>query len=216
MNKISVFWLIIIIGFLSPISVASPVKITLPVETIKLRPSKLPGFSLAMQKCTLCHSSDYIDLQPPGMSQGAWTNQVLKMRSAFSAPLNDAEISQIGAYLAVAYGNASENDPSIKLASENAIIDSNVGGLNSKNALDIPTLLTVNACVGCHANNAPLIGPSFKSISNRYKNDPIAGEKLMKSIRSGAVGRWGNQPMPPMNTLTDGQIMALIQYVLAQ
>ncbi|MDB5966566.1 MAG: cytochrome, partial [Polaromonas sp.] len=37
----------------------------LPAETAKLKPSRLPGYQLALQKCGICHSADYIAQQPP-------------------------------------------------------------------------------------------------------------------------------------------------------
>ncbi len=59
---------------------AAPVEITLPTETATLRESTLPGYTLAQQKCSICHSVDYINYQPPGMDLEQWTAEMTKMQ----------------------------------------------------------------------------------------------------------------------------------------
>ena len=83
-----------------------PLTIKLPPETARLKPSALPGYQAALQKCGICHSADYINLQPPAMTQPQWTAEVRKMQHAYAAPLTDKEVADIGEYLAVAYGGA--------------------------------------------------------------------------------------------------------------
>jgi mono/diheme cytochrome c family protein len=80
--------------------------VTLPLETAKLKPSKLAGYQIAMQKCGICHSADYISQQPPAMTATQWTAEVRKMEHAYAAPLSDSDVAQIGEYLAVTYGGA--------------------------------------------------------------------------------------------------------------
>ncbi|MGH8375674.1 MAG: c-type cytochrome, partial [Pseudomonas sp.] len=83
---------------------AAPLSITLPPETAALKPSTLPGYPLAQQKCSICHSADYINFQPPGMSLAQWTAEAGKMQHVYGAPISDQEVNVIGAYLAVTYG----------------------------------------------------------------------------------------------------------------
>src|SRR6186713_2361330 len=80
--------------------------VTLQLETAKLKPSKLAGYQIAMQKCGICHSADYINQQPPAMTAVQWTAEVRKMEHAYAAPLSDSDVAQIGEYLAVTYGGA--------------------------------------------------------------------------------------------------------------
>ncbi len=77
--------------------------ITLPAETAVLRTSELSGYAIASAKCGLCHSADYVNLQPPGMSVAQWTSEVTKMQRAFGAPIEDSEIEPLANYLASAY-----------------------------------------------------------------------------------------------------------------
>ncbi len=83
--------------------VAAPKSIVLPVETAKLKESTHPGYMIALQKCSICHSADYINLQPPGMNLKQWTAEVSKMQQAYGAPISDSEAKLIGEYLAAAY-----------------------------------------------------------------------------------------------------------------
>jgi len=81
--------------------------IELPAETAQLRPSTLPGYSIASQKCGICHSADYILYQPPGMTLAQWTAEVKKMQHAYGAPIDENEIEALSEYLAAVYGDAS-------------------------------------------------------------------------------------------------------------
>ncbi|MEO5820675.1 MAG: cytochrome c [Vicinamibacteraceae bacterium] len=96
---------------------AQPKRMTLPPDTSRLRPSDLPGYAIAQQKCGICHSADYVSFQPPNMTQAQWTAETTKMRQAYGAPVDDQEIRSLGAYLAVAYGSASATDASVIEAS---------------------------------------------------------------------------------------------------
>ena len=66
-----------------------------------LRPG--PGVEVTQQHCVLCHSTDYIVLQPRG-DQKQWDGVVTKMIKVFGAPVSDADARTIAEYLARAYG----------------------------------------------------------------------------------------------------------------
>src|ERR1035441_1220134 len=77
--------------------------IKLPKETAVLRPSELIGYKIAQEKCGICHSADYINLQPPGMTLAQWNAEMVKMQHAYGAPLDEEEIKQLSIYLTSAY-----------------------------------------------------------------------------------------------------------------
>ena len=62
------------------------------------------GQDKAETLCNICHSVDYITMQPR-VSKAAWTGSVTKMRKAFGAPVSDADADVIISYLAANYGN---------------------------------------------------------------------------------------------------------------
>lgn len=184
-------------------------EIALPAEQGSWRDSTMPGRQLAEQKCTICHSIDYIDYQPPGMNLEKWTGEVAKMQRAFGAPLDDAEIKSIGAYLAVAYGSAQETDEAVILASA-------APEPAQAAADDVQMLLSANGCLGCHAVDKKVVGPAYRDVAARYKGDEQALAKVTAGIRKGGAERWGDVPMPAMPNLTEAQAQLLAGFVLQQ
>ena len=96
-----------ILAAATTVAIAAPRTITLPAEDAALKPSALPGYAVAQQKCGICHSADYVDYQPPGMTLAQWTAEMKKMKALYGAPLDDREIDLLAAYLATTYGDAS-------------------------------------------------------------------------------------------------------------
>ncbi len=73
-------------------------------------------------------------------------------------------------------------------------------------------LLQKNACVGCHAMDGKLVGPSFKDVASKYKGRADAVNYLAGKIKSGGQGVWGSMPMPPQ-TLSDAEAAQLAQWL---
>ena len=193
--------------------------ITLPPDVSKLRPSNLPGYALAQQKCGICHSADYISYQPPGLSLAQWTAEMDKMQHSYGAPLDRTEVALIGAYLAVAYGSAKASDaPVVALTASYKAAEKAQGSkpAGDNSAMDVQALLTANACLACHALQKAVVGPAFSAVAAKYKADAAAPALLAKSIRQGGVGKWGQVAMPPMAQLSDEQVRALAAFVLKQ
>jgi cytochrome c len=76
------------------------------------------------------------------------------------------------------------------------------------------SLAKKNACLGCHATNKKIVGPSFESIASKYKNDPKAQLFLKNKILKGGSGSWGVVPMPANGKLSDADLMLLTSWVL--
>lgn len=86
------------------IAYAQDVKhITLPGIQIKLAPGA--GVEKVSTLCNICHSLDYITMQPPG-TKAQWAAEVTKMRRVMGAPINDDDALLIIDYLAAHYGAA--------------------------------------------------------------------------------------------------------------
>ncbi|OQK15856.1 hypothetical protein AU255_16840 [Methyloprofundus sedimenti] len=180
------FTLIITLIMLQTQAAAEQIK--LPPETAKLRVSKLPGYTLATQQCLICHSADYINYQAPDMTQSQWTNEVFKMQRSYGAMFSEHEARSIGAYLAVAYGNAKATDDSVVAASK---LDPSAENSNANTIIDVQVLLNNNGCLACHAINKKLVGPAFHEIATKYKGDAGAKSKLAASIQKGVPENGG-------------------------
>lgn len=211
MQRTASIALCLVIGLAAASASAAPTEIKLPPDPSKLRDSKLPGYAVAQQKCGICHSADYISYQPPGMSQAQWTAETTKMQHSYGALMSDDDVKLIGAYLAVAYGSAKATDASV-VALSAAAEPAAAGGA----AIDVQALLTSNACIGCHAVDKKVVGPSFHEVAAKYKGDANAQATLAGSIQKGGVGKWGQVAMPPTAGLNDAQAKALAAFVLRQ
>ncbi|MGZ8274604.1 MAG: c-type cytochrome [Burkholderiaceae bacterium] len=71
-------------------------------------------------------------------------------------------------------------------------------------------------CLACHATDKKLVGPSYKDVSAKYKNDKNAPATLAKKIREGGVGNWGQVPMPANPQVSEQEAATLSKWVLAQ
>lgn len=72
------------------------VSVTLPTETASFQPG--PGMELAKSQCLVCHSADYVYMQPP-LSEEKWSAVVKKMKKVFGSPVADENIQAIAQYL---------------------------------------------------------------------------------------------------------------------
>ncbi|WP_455287148.1 SorB family sulfite dehydrogenase c-type cytochrome subunit [Cupriavidus necator] len=190
--------------------------IRLPAENVKLKPAKLPGYGIAMQKCAICHSADYVSYQPPGLSLAQWTAEMKKMQQAYGAPIDDAEVEQLGAYLAVAYGSAKLKDPEIVAIAQKSGKPAAPASAPAAASVDVQGLLAKNACLSCHSVTQKVVGPAYHEVAARYKNDAQAQARLEASIRGGSSGKWGAVPMPPFAGLKAEEVKALAAYVRQQ
>ena len=71
-----------------------------------------------------------------------------------------------------------------------------------------------NACLGCHAVNKKIVGPSFQAVAEKYKSDPNAQAFLKNKIAKGGSGSWGVVPMPANSKLSDADLSTLTSWIL--
>jgi cytochrome c len=85
-------------------------------------------------------------------------------------------------------------------------------------AADAPNgqrIANANACMGCHAVDRKLVGPSFQQIAAKYKGDAQAPAKLASKVKNGGSGVWGMIPMPAHQSMSDADIRTVVDWVLA-
>ncbi len=85
------------------LALAAPHTYTLPEETAALAPG--PNQDLAMGNCGACHSAEYVATQPRNLPnpRAFWQAEVTKMKAAYGAPIDDADIPKIVDYLVATY-----------------------------------------------------------------------------------------------------------------
>jgi cytochrome c len=57
-------------------------------------------------------------------------------------------------------------------------------------------LATKSKCMACHDVEKKKMGPTFKDIAAKYKDDAGAEAMLTEGILKGSKGKWGKIPMP--------------------
>lgn len=87
--------------------------------------------------------------------------------------------------------------------------------LLSGQALASEALAKANNCMGCHAIDKKMVGPSYKEVATKYKGQGDAEAKLAKKVKEGGTGVWGQTPMPPNSAVKDDDIKSIVKWILS-
>ena len=71
-----------------------------------------------------------------------------------------------------------------------------------------------SGCMTCHAIDKKTIGPSYKEVAAKYRNDKNAEANLVKKVKAGGSGVWGSTPMPPNAHVKEDDIKTIVHWVL--
>ncbi len=105
MNKVLILLAITVIAAMPAVILGqtgqSVHSIELPVMKTELKQG--PGLDKVSTLCNICHSVDYITMQP-AFPRATWTAEVNKMIKVMGAPINEEDARTIINYLATEYG----------------------------------------------------------------------------------------------------------------
>jgi cytochrome c len=92
---------------------------------------------------------------------------------------------------------------------------------NAQAAIDDRTasgLMGKAQCTACHNVQQRLVGPSFKQVARKHKDDKGAVAALVKKVREGGTGVYGQIPMPPIpkNKISDTDLGNLVEWILSR
>jgi cytochrome c len=82
-------------------------------------------------------------------------------------------------------------------------------------AASTDTLFKKNACVACHSPTTKLVGPAYKDVAAKYRDNKAAEQILFDKVKKGGSGVWGAVPMPPNAAVPDADLHAMIKSILA-
>ena len=71
-------------------------------------------------------------------------------------------------------------------------------------------------CLACHGLDRKIVGPGFREIAARYRQESAAAGALgllAEKIRTGGSGKWGNVPMPPQPQISVAGAEELAQWI---
>lgn len=86
--------------------------------------------------------------------------------------------------------------------------------IHSPMALANPQIAKANKCFECHSLDKRIIGPSFRDIAQKYKNQPGATNYLADKVRKGSVGVWGSPPMQAYPDMPQQDINSVVKWIL--
>ena len=89
-----------------------------------------------------------------------------------------------------------------------------LGLLAAGNAAASEKLAQSSGCMTCHAVDRKVIGPGYKEIAAKYRNDKSAEAKLVKKVKAGGSGVWGSTPMPPNAHVKEDDIKTIVHWIL--
>ncbi|EJC65686.1 c-type cytochrome [Alcaligenes ammonioxydans] len=79
----------------------------------------------------------------------------------------------------------------------------------------VKDILTRNACLSCHTVERKVVGPAYRDIAAKRKDDPANAEILVQHIRQGSKGVYGPLPMPANPVISDKDIQAVVDWIMA-
>lgn len=143
------------------------------------------GQEVANSYCVICHSADYIYMQPPH-SQGTWTEIIKKMQQKFGCPIPDNSIGTLAKYLT----NQNEIEPRA-LAPANIQEQSSSFGTDKGNLNKGKSVYT-SFCMNCHGTKGHGDGPVGQMLIPPAADLTSLGEKsdkeILSTIRNGRPG----------------------------
>jgi cytochrome c len=74
-------------------------------------------------------------------------------------------------------------------------------------------LIESGTCLSCHQVAKASVGPSYTAVARRYRGDTAATARLVRKIRGGGSGVWGQVMMPAHPQLTETQASAMVAYI---
>ncbi len=82
-----------------------------------------------------------------------------------------------------------------------------------ENVLNGQELMTKSDCFICHKTEGKLIGPSFVEIAEKYEDNSENVSLLVRKIKLGGSGTWGDAPMTAHPQLERDNVKAMLQWI---
>lgn len=70
-------------------------------------------------------------------------------------------------------------------------------------------------CMSCHAVERKVLGPSFKDIAAKYRDNKGAPDLMATKIMKGGSGVWGPVPMPANSQVSEADAKKLAAWIMS-
>ncbi len=105
--------------------------------------------------------------------------------------------------------NSSETKDNDTSATVSPLLENENANLKGKE------LITQSDCLGCHKEQAKLVGPAYKDVALKYEKTPENITLLAKKIIKGGQGIWGQVPMTPHPQISQTDAEEMVKYILS-
>jgi cytochrome c len=82
-------------------------------------------------------------------------------------------------------------------------------------ALMASPLIAASDCRACHTPETRSVGPAFRQVADKYRNDQTVRDRLARKIITGGVGNWGEVAMIAHPQLSVADASAIVDSILA-
>lgn len=185
---------IVLVGIWQPGFAAADQQILLPSDPIAFQPG--PGSQVASSYCVICHSAEYVYMQPPH-SREKWNEIIRKMKHTFGCPIPEEDISTLVDYLVgqnsvqPTLGTQNTQQPISRIASEGA------SPANGKTVFN-------TYCMNCHGETGKGDGPIGKVLvppaADLTRLSNKSDDAIRRTIQNGRPGTampsWKNDLSP--------------------
>ncbi|MDT7042376.1 c-type cytochrome [Candidatus Nitronereus thalassa] len=183
--------------------------ITFPLDPITFQSA--PGSQIATSYCLICHSAEYVYMQPPHPRE-RWEEIVLKMKQVFGCPIPESDIPALSTYL-VSQNKIQPRVELKKVKAEPALEAVQESPSSSGNASSGKRVFGTY-CVNCHGQLGKGDGPIGQSLVPPAANLTLLGKKsdneILDAIRKGRPGT----AMPSWkNDLSTQDILDVLAYI---
>jgi sulfite dehydrogenase len=165
---------------------------------------------LANGQCLSCHSVEYVVTQPP-LPRTFWATSVKKMREKYGAAVAEEQVEPLLDYLTKHYGVEATNTAS----SATAVLKP-VTLVPPGTPISGAAVATNYWCLSCHDISTKKVGPAYKDIADKYRNDADAYAKIAEQVQKGGSGKWGPVMMPPFPMVSAAETKAVAEWILSQ
>ena len=84
----------------------------------------------------------------------------------------------------------------------------------AKQSADPRANLAQYGCVACHAIDKKVVGPAFRDVAAKYRDQPGVEQRLEAKVKNGGGGVWGEVPMPPNSGVPDAEVHSIVEWIL--
>lgn len=80
---------------------------------------------------------------------------------------------------------------------------------------DALALAKKSNCLACHMIGKKMVGPAWRDVAAKYRNDAAAENRLVEKVAKGGSGVWGSMAMPPSPQVSEMDRRKLIRFILS-